>query len=68
MLNTLIIKELRNELRTKETFFSMMTLGIVLIFLFSISSSNINTKQSIAFFLDNNIYNIQFWALSLLSD
>tara|TARA_B100000900_G_scaffold215679_1_gene182651 strand:+ start:638 stop:1288 length:651 start_codon:yes stop_codon:yes gene_type:complete len=50
MLNTLIIKELRNELRTKETFFSMMTLGIVLIFLFSISSSNINTKQSIAFF------------------
>ena len=50
MLNTLIIKELKNELRTKETFFSMMTLGIVLIFLFSISSSNINTKQSIAFF------------------
>lgn len=50
MLNTLIIKELKNELRTKETFFSMMTLGIVLIFLFSISSSDINTKQSIAFF------------------
>ena len=50
MLKTLIIKELKNELRTKETFFSMMTLGIVLIFLFSISSSNINTKQSIAFF------------------
>ena len=50
MLSTLIIKELKNELRTKETFFSMLTLGIVLIFLFSISSGINNIKQSIAFF------------------
>ena len=50
MLSTLIIKELKNEFRTKETFFSMITLGTVLIFLFSISSGINNTKQSIAFF------------------
>ena len=37
MFKTLLYKELKLEFRTKETYLSMLILGAVLIFLFSVS-------------------------------
>ena len=50
MLKTLINKEMKVELRTKQTFTSMLILGIVLIFLFSISMGKLDIDAPITFF------------------
>ena len=50
MLKTLINKEMKVELRTKQTFTSMLILGIVLIFLFSISMGKLDIDVPITFF------------------
>ena len=50
MLKTLINKEMKVELRTKQTFTSMLILGIVLIFLFSISMGKLDVDAPITFF------------------
>ena len=52
MFKTLLYKELKSEFRTKETSLSMLILGVVLIFLFSISMGQlINTRiHPITFF------------------
>ena len=50
MLKTLINKELKIEFRTKQTFTSMLILGIVLIFLFSISMGKLDVEAPITFF------------------
>jgi len=50
MLKTLINKELKVEFRTKQTFTSMLILGIVLIFLFSISMGKLDIEAPITFF------------------
>lgn len=50
MLKILLYKELKLELRSKETFLSMLSLGLVLIFLFSISIGRVETENPITFF------------------
>ena len=50
MLKTLINKEMKVELRTKQTFTSMLILGIVLIILFSISMGKLDIDVPITFF------------------
>ena len=50
MLKTLLFKELKLEFRNKETIVSMFLLGIVLIFLFSVSMQNLKQEFIVIFF------------------
>ena len=50
MLKILLYKELKLEFRSKETFLSMFSLGLVLIFLFSISIGRLEIENPITFF------------------
>ena len=50
MLSTLLFKELKLEFRSKETIISMLLLGIVLAFLFSVSIENLKLESIVVFF------------------
>ena len=50
MLSTLLLKELKLEFRTKETILSMLLLGTVLSFLFSISIENLKQEFVVIYF------------------
>tara|TARA_Y100001968_G_C19286250_1_gene681838 strand:+ start:402 stop:1052 length:651 start_codon:yes stop_codon:yes gene_type:complete len=50
MLSTLLFKELKLEFRSKETIISMLLLGIVVAFLFSVSIENLKLESIVVFF------------------